>query len=517
MDDLKATLKSYEAQLNQVELALSHGQADPELIQLQNDMKELISLTQESLLSYEKSQLISALNNNDQKKTSFKNGKEENCLDDEMAKFYADIGDNDKNEDKCVLEIQPLSTCKDSTKNVQNFSPNEIDNLNEEFLDTIQNCDDISGTKCQAPFTTDWSGTSYHNAMIMNVIETLDNDDIQVKVLFLNPTSELMRLCPYLLDGKCRFTEESCKYSHGHTASLYDLHLFKEPDFKNFVLDSSCLAKHPDGLWHLASVVECLDDHQYTVKFLHKMLTTTLSITDIVPIDDHCDSSSDSDDDDNVILLDGVSMTAARKTIDLDKVGSWEQHTRGIGSKIMMKFGYKLGQGLGKEGEGRVEPVPVVVLPQGKSLDHCMNIKEKKQQKQEEKGRHLTASKHRSPTVFHFLNKTLGDKRKQKNKEIPKLDPVDPFGIEKKGVTSQRKKLSAHLLQNDSKIKELNGRVKKLRESVKRNQDKNPKVAKHLQEKLTEALRQLQSVQSSSKAIENHQNRSDTHRKMTKF
>jgi hypothetical protein len=30
------------------------------------------------------------------------------------------------------------------------------------------------------------------------------------------------------------------------------------------------------------------------------------------------------------------------------------------------------GGGLGKEGEGRVEPVPATLYPQGKSLDWCM-------------------------------------------------------------------------------------------------------------------------------------------------
>ena len=39
----------------------------------------------------------------------------------------------------------------------------------------------------------------------------------------------------------------------------------------------------------------------------------------------------------------------------------------------MKKMGYVTGAGLGKESEGRVEPVKVRVLPPGKSLDFCMN------------------------------------------------------------------------------------------------------------------------------------------------
>ncbi len=51
-----------------------------------------------------------------------------------------------------------------------------------------------------------------------------------------------------------------------------------------------------------------------------------------------------------------------------ENFGEWEQHTRGFGSKLMQKMGYVFGEGLGRDGEGRIDPVKAFVFPPGRSL-----------------------------------------------------------------------------------------------------------------------------------------------------
>ena len=50
-------------------------------------------------------------------------------------------------------------------------------------------------------------------------------------------------------------------------------------------------------------------------------------------------------------------------------VGSFKKHTRGIGSKLMIKMGYE-GKGLGKHAQGMVDPISVEERPKNLGLGY---------------------------------------------------------------------------------------------------------------------------------------------------
>ena len=149
--------------------------------------------------------------------------------DDQLALFYADIQQLTQNtsSDSTLSftnqKLQPVDSHKilfnsSTTTTVHHNLINASSNDNtaacfnkstekeNEFLLSISDLDDISGIKCRAPFTTDWLGEQYHNAMISSIKESSHDNIHQVKVnvLFLNPAMDKMRPCSFFLDEKCR-------------------------------------------------------------------------------------------------------------------------------------------------------------------------------------------------------------------------------------------------------------------------------------------------------------------------
>ncbi|XP_078411414.1 zinc finger CCCH-type with G patch domain-containing protein isoform X2 [Cetorhinus maximus] len=453
---LETAIEVYKAQLQQVELALGAGaeaEAQADLLQLQADLQQLIGLTESSLLSVRKSQLLEQLHR-EASSPGPEDGPGARLLDAEYAAFQAALGEGEAAEQS-----------------------REPEGSGEE-------AEEISGTKVRAPYRPAWGPLQYHNAMVVGV-ESEQPPEPRVRVLWIHPTQRAMKPCPFYLSGSCRFLD-SCRYSHGEVVAVSELREFEELDLSSLEVGSPCLAKYEDEIWYPAKIL-VFDEN-------------SAEIGNWTPA---CSSS----------------------------FAGWEAHTRGIGSKLMAKLGYEFGKGLGKNADGRVEPVQAVVLPPGKSLDQCAEIL---QNKRDGKLSHLHKKKHkrkceggsrvvkeRKPrqTVFDFLNDKLGSTGQTSSSLVQTGFPVGEKNSKERyrGSKSMKKALNTQLFQIAEKIEHTEKDIAKIREALARNVGRDKAVTSHLEEKLSNAKKQLSYLKTQESGAQQEQKKADTHKRMTKF
>ena len=208
-ESLEGAISAYRAQLQQVEAALAAG-LDPahqaDLLQLREDLAQLIELTEASLISVKKSQLLASL----EQTTggggggagggggggggSAKAGGDQEAnggFDHEFAAFYSE------------LEGPSGSSAagREEEEGEEEEEENGHDDNDEE--------DALGGTKVQAPYRTTWGTLEYHNAMVVGR-EAADGGEAQVRVLYVYPTHKSLKPCPFFLEDKCRF-ETNCR------------------------------------------------------------------------------------------------------------------------------------------------------------------------------------------------------------------------------------------------------------------------------------------------------------------
>lgn len=82
---------------------------------------------------------------------------------------------------------------------------------------------------------------------------------------------------------------------------------------------------------------------------------------------------------------------AFQSSNEAQEFGAFEKHTTGIGSKLLMKMGFKMGSGLGKEGTGRIEPIEVSLRGKGSGLGFNDDLQEEKSENNTESPKYQMA------------------------------------------------------------------------------------------------------------------------------
>ncbi|KAJ1529230.1 hypothetical protein ONE63_006033 [Megalurothrips usitatus] len=515
IEKLKGSLHDYETQLQQVNSTIRAATDDVErdtLSSLRDDIEQLITLTKENLTELEGASL-----------NRFSEAVEQPVDDDPFASEYALF--------KAELEAAEKPNAKEDESSPEKGG---LPDIGAE-LEALQ------GMKCQAPFSHGW-GTSYHNALVFHV-EPADNitdmDQIKVRVMFTNPTDTKMVPCSYYLEGDCRFDDKKCRFSHGELVQFSNLQEYKEPNFEVVKGGSRVLvlANDKDKLWHRAIVQYEIKPSIWEVKLeASGGGKVQVGLKDMLPLggdedsanasespsDDSSDDLSDDNDDPHRSAMVELSLSKTSTSA----LGAWEQHTKGIGSRLMEKMGYVIGTGLGPSGEGRVEPVEAVVFPAGKSLDHCMRLKaeaggdsllktEKKLRKLKRKQMQQQAASYerekRRVNVFDFLNNKLGDAN-TKNKPSTSRDFEEQKAL--KGETN--KSLNLANLQVGENIRKAERDLIHLKESLRRQNIGTPSHSA-IASKVAGKEKEIRSLQESERRINAEQNVRLGNKKMSIF
>eukprot|EP00730_Choanoeca_flexa_P000211 TRINITY_DN10096_c0_g3_i1.p1 TRINITY_DN10096_c0_g3~~TRINITY_DN10096_c0_g3_i1.p1 ORF type:complete len:492 (+),score=111.39 TRINITY_DN10096_c0_g3_i1:114-1589(+) len=225
--------------------------------------------------------------------------------------------------------------------------------------------------ECLAPLPqAEGNGHDYHQVVVVRVNEQAET----CLVMFTRPLVECMVPCARFLRNTCPNTAEQCHHHHGLQLPVSDLRPFRT---KPLATESRCFYQpEGSGCWHRGTVYAIVDNHLAIVmpRGSHSDEPVTLPLANVRPVPQLREVEDVSDDDDSDDDKDDINDNhpAPDPFAHNGHFGTWESHTRGIGSKLMSKLGYVPGQGLGSRQQGRVEPVPALMVPQGKSLDYIM-------------------------------------------------------------------------------------------------------------------------------------------------
>lgn len=371
------------------------------------------------------------------------------------------------------------------------------------------------------------------------IIELVCSDT--VKIAFLTPISENMLICKFFLQERCRFGT-SCRLSHGVDVSLSSLKNYVPTMWDQSLVGSSiwALSDSNVGIWRKAELESWDNEHRVGQVVFHdggssaKLGCEAMTISEYALMSDEEETDSSSEgsdssdyDEESAEGLGFLESTNLQRGIQTGTAlfATWENHTRGIASKMMANMGYREGMGLGASGQGMLDPIPVKVLPPKQSLDHALESqkegikdnhgkkrsrggKRKREKKFAAAAKAAKAEGERRPDVFTLINNQLAGHNEALNGESAK---------KQKSKGSEEKKVNRRdLLAYDDEIKELRIRVERLEEMANRNK-KEKVVYESAMRKLNETRIALAKAEASKASASNAITGREKEKKWLKF
>ncbi|KAB2080315.1 hypothetical protein ES319_A05G062800v1 [Gossypium barbadense] len=443
-NQLELQLKEQRESLSALDDALASDPFNPQILAVHEELVEVIKETEEGLLNLKRARLL-------READSALNGSNQAAVEEVKAEAL-------ESDD---VEVEPLE--EDRSYQV--------------------------GSKCRFRYS---DGRWYDGQVV-----TL-NGSGSAKISFLTPTSENMLICKFFLQQRCRFGA-NCRLSHGVDVPLSSLKKYAPTMWEPSMVGSSIWAvpDSKDGIWREAEL-ESWNDELRTGKVVFRddgssaeLGIEALTLSEYAQISDDEESELSSEESDSSDYeeespkgLGFLERTALQKGIQTETTifAKWENHTRGVASKMMANMGYREGMGLGASGQGMLNPISVKVLPPKLSLDHALEThendedKEKKGKKRSRGGKRKREKKFAEaaraakeeeesrPDVFSLINNQLAMQSEAVNGGSTKKQQKKGSGEEKK---VDRKALVAY----DDEVKELKLRVVKLEEMVSRNRN----------------------------------------------
>lgn len=306
-------------------------------------------------------------------------------------------------------------------------------------------------------------------------------------------------MCKFFLQQRCRFGS-NCRLSHGVDVQLTSLKEYAPTIWKPSLAGSSiwAVSNANAGIWRAAEL-ESWDEKAGVgqVVFRDDGSSVKLGAQDMV-LSEYADmsdidsdssleqsdySGSEEEEPQGLGFMDSTNLQKGVQT-ETAIFAKWENHTRGMASKMMANMGYQEGMGLGLTGQGMVDPIPVKVLPPKQSLDHALKSHKvegntEKQRKKRTRGgkrkrekrfaeaiRAAKEEEESAPDVFSLINTQLamhgeasnGSMKKQQSKGSGEGKKVD------------RKMLVAY--END--VKDLKVQVLKFEQMAEANKREKP-------------------------------------------